>query len=420
MSEIIDLANGLKLAYMYIPYVHSVSMGAFIRVGSREETDANNGIAHFIEHLNFKGTKRRSAFSIVKEMDSLGANINAYTSKEVTAYYYQCIDDTVEECTDILADLLINSNFPLEEVERERGVVLEEISMVNDTPDDLSQELCSEAFWRGHPLGRPILGSVDNIKRFSREDIMNYAANAYVSGNIVISVAGNITKERAISLCEKYFVFPSGKFSSTPAVFQQAEGPVLKTSVKDIEQANLTLAFPSFRFASKHDAAVNVFNCALGGGMSSILFQRVREQLGLAYSIYSYPSAYEDTGTLSIYLGTNPSTLEKAIREVSAIVSEIKTNGIGEEAFMRAKQQVRGAFVLGQESSLSLMRAIGKYAISGGRSFNIEEKIKELSSLKYDDVMQVADYVFSKDSVGIGYVGKAAAFDIKEAFAVGK
>ncbi len=420
MSEIIDLANGVKLAYMYIPYVHSVSMGVFVRVGSREETAANNGIAHFIEHLNFKGTKRRSAFTIVKEMDSLGANINAYTSKEVTAYYYQCIDDTVEECTDILADLLINSTFPVEEVERERGVVLEEIAMVNDTPDDLSQELCADAFWREHPLGRPILGSVDNIKKFSREDIVDYVSKAYVSGNIVISVAGNITRERAISLCEKYFIFPVGKFSCTSAPFSPSNGAILKTSIKDIEQANLTITFPSFRFASSYDPAVNVFNCALGGGMSSILFQRVREQLGLAYSVYSYPSAYEDTGALSVYLGTNPNTLEKAICEVSAIISEIKTNGIGKEAFSRAKQQVMGAFVLGQESGLSLMRAIGKYALSGGIPFNIDDKIRELNQLKYDNVMQVADYVLRKDCVGIGYVGKATGFDIKDAFTVGK
>ena len=416
MAEIIPLSDGLRLAYQYIPHIHSVSLGVFVKIGSRNELASDNGIAHFTEHMMFKGTEKRTAFDIVKEMDALGTNMNAFTSKEMTAYYFQSLDDAAEQSAEILSDLLLHSVFPAEEVEKERGVILEEISMVNDIPDDLSQDLCASAFWREHPLGLTILGSQENVKSFSSEDVAAFVAKHYVSENIVISICGNITKSAAVALAEKYFRFPSRPAAKRefprPTVF----GGKVAACYKDIEQANLTIAFPAFAYTDDRVLALSAITSALGGGMSSLLFQEIREKLGLVYSIFDYLAVYEDLGAHCVYLGTNPNHLAKAVSALRKCIRSFCENGMDEESFHRAKQQVKGGLVLGSESSLSMMRALGKSAIFKGEPYSVEEKLAAIEKMNRAEANALIPRLFENNAIGVGYVGKKTDFDLTEIY----
>ena len=416
MTEIIHLASGLRLAYSNIPYVHSVSVGVFVKIGSKNEITSDNGIAHFTEHVMFKGTESRSAFRIVEEMDALGANMNAFTSKEITAYYFQCMDDTVDECAEILSDILLHSVFPAEELEKERGVILEEISMVNDTPDDLSQELCASSYWKDCSLGRAILGLPENVKRFTSDDVRAFVSEHYVSENIVVSICGNISREKAIFLCEKYFAFSNKAHSPRPTSLPDSFGGVVCSSFKNIEQANLTLAFPAISRVDDRIPALSVLSCALGGGMSSRLFQEIREKLGLVYSIYSYSASYEDAGALSLYFATNPKNVNKALNSVMKCIRDLVRSGFDESEFRRAKQQVKGGLVMGQENSLSIMRAMGRYALFFNKPFSIEENLQNVESLLLDDVNRLLPMIFDTKEIGVGYVGKKPTCDLSKLF----
>ena len=417
MSEIIRLSDGLRLAYQYIPHIHSVSLGVFVKIGSRNELAIDNGIAHFTEHMMFKGTESRSAFDIVKEMDAFGANMNAFTSKEMTAYYFQCMDDSTEECAKVLSDILLHSTFPDDEIERERGVILEEINMVSDTPDDLSQDLCSAAFWREHPLGLTILGPQENVRRFTANDIRSFVSSYYVAENIVVSICGNLSKDAAIDLVKKYFTFPARPFEHRVFPAPAKLGGKVEVAYKDIEQANLTIAIPALAYSDERLYALSLLSNALGGGMSSILFQEVREKLGLVYSVFDYLSIYEDRGAHCIYLGTNPNNLSKAVLAVKKCISDFIRDGLDEESFHRAKQQVRGGLVLGSESSLSIMRAVGKSALFKDEPYSIEDKLSLIDGIKLSEVNDLIPLIFDTKEIGVGYVGKKPGFDLTEIYA---
>lgn len=416
MAEIIPLSDGLRLAYEYIPYIHSVSLGVFVKIGSRNELAADNGIAHFTEHMMFKGTEKRSAFDIVKEMDALGANMNAFTSKEMTAFYFQCMDNTVEPCAEILSDLLLHSVFPAEEVEKERGVILEEISMVYDIPDDLSQDLCCSAFWGSHPLGLTILGSQENVRAFTPDDVRAFVAKHYVSDNIVISICGNLSKGAAIALAEKYFRFPRRALDKRVFQVPAVLGGRVDASYKDIEQSNLTIAFPALSYMDDRLLALSTLSSALGGGMSSLLFQEVREKLGLVYSVFDYLSVYEDLGAHCIYLGTNPKNLDKAVSALKKCIRTFCEKGMDEESFHRAKQQVRGGLVLGSESGMAIMRAMGKSAIFKNEPYSIEERLAAIDEMRLDEVNRLIPAIFDTKEIGVGYVGKQTDFDLTEIY----
>ena len=417
MGEIITLSGGLRLAYQYIPYIHSVSLGVFVKIGSRNEIASDNGIAHFTEHMIFKGTEKRTAFDIVKDMDALGANMNAFTSKEVTAFYFQAMDDTVEPCAEILSDLLLHPTFPAEELEKERGVVLEEISMVYDIPDDLSQDLCSEAFWGDHPLGQTILGSQENVKSFSSADVRAFVGEHYVSDAIVISVCGNITKADAIALVEKYFRFPERPASNRRFTVPQSFGGRVRAAYKEeVEQANVTIAFPALAYGDDRLMGLSLLSSALGGGMSSMLFQEVREKLGLVYSVFDYGAPYEGLGAHCIYFGTNPKNLEKAVGAVKKCLKEFCEKGMDEETFFRAKQQVKGGLILGSEGAMSIMRAMGKSVLFTGKPYSLEERLAQISSMKREYVNALIPTIFDTKQIGVGYVGKNTKFDLAEIY----
>ncbi|MDE6850430.1 MAG: insulinase family protein, partial [Clostridia bacterium] len=290
----------------------SVSMGIITGTGACVESDKEDGISHFIEHMLFKGTKKRTAFQISDNMDAIGAQVNAFTSKDITCYYAKSTSNHAAEAFEILSDLFLNSVFPEEEMKREKGVVVEEISMNEDTPDDLCLDLLSKAFFGSENYGRNILGSKQNVKGFTRADISNYLKARYTTDNIVISMAGNISVELAEELVNKYFgAVPASKAEKRP-LNVALQGRNLYKS-KDIEQVHVAIAYPSMKRYERLCDATQIMNAVLGGSMSSRLFQTVREELGLAYTVYSYLSTYEQSGALTVYAGVNADSLSQSV-----------------------------------------------------------------------------------------------------------
>lgn len=416
MNKIILLKNGIRLSFLNIPHVHSVSFGCFFGAGSAYETTTNNGVSHFIEHMCFKGTKKRTAFDIVCDTDRLGANLNAYTSKETTCYYIQCLDEQADTCMEILSDIVCNHTFPVDEMEKEKEVVIEEIKMCEDTPDDLCSELASTAFWGNNPLGMNILGTSETVRSFKREDLISYENERYVANNLVISIAGNIEEEKAIELCEKYFGdFRQAEQPTKPNNSECGNGSVL-TSIKKNEQANICLTYRGVARDNLLDLmAIKIMCTCFGGNMSSVLFQRLREDMGLAYNVYAYQSTYQNAGAVTLYLGTSPGKLKTALQEIKKIIDEYLENGFSTDEFERGVNQQKTAYLMGLESSISLMRVNGERAISKNEPFDADAEIEIINSITLDDLNRVFKNAF--DSVpSIGYVGVEQDFDFQEFF----
>lgn len=416
MSEIVTLSTGLRLAYENMPHLRSVSVGVFVKIGSKHEQKSNYGIAHFTEHMMFKGTKKRSAQQIARDMDALGANSNAYTSKELTCYYIHCLDDNVDECVEVLSDIMLNSVFPDAEIERERNVILEEIAMDQDSPDDLSQTLCAAAYWgEDTPFGHEILGSEKNVKTFTRDDILAFVQKYYTCENIVISIAGNISREHAIEIVEKNFNFPQCKNCQITLPEIAIHGGKLE-EYKPINQCNLTYAFPSLCLGSNQEMALLVSDLALGGGLSSILFQKIREEMGLAYSIYTFSSCYVEAGASCIYFATSANNLEKAITAVGKTISSYARAGITKDDLLCAKQQIRSAFILAQDSSSSLMKKVGNRALLLGQEYSLDDTLKNLDAVSIDSIKSMLPLIYGKRPIGLGYVGKETKLDLLRYF----
>ncbi|MEG2084400.1 MAG: pitrilysin family protein [Clostridia bacterium] len=406
-SRIYQFDSGLRMVHRYNQNVRSVAFGVMVGVGSANETKQNNGISHFIEHVFFKGTQKRSAMQISEDIDAVGAQINAYTSKQTTCFYTISVDDQTEKCVEVLHDILFNSTFPEEELEKEKGVVLEEISMSQDDYSDLCLENLGTTYFGENPLGMQILGTRENVKSFTRDTVIGYIKDNYCASSVVISICGNIKFDDAKALVLKYF---EGNFSSIirnnwqDVFYDTTSNNVFE--YKPIEQANIGFAFPSVSFSSDDNMAVTLLNTIFGGGMSSRLFQNVREKLGLAYNVYSYPSTYINNGFMNIYIGTNVKSACKATKTVKTEIIKLLNDGIPKQEFERGVQQMRGAYILGQESTSSLMRLDGKFALYGNKLFHFDEKIKQIAEIKYDDVMRVASDTFNFDKVSASYVGK--------------
>lgn len=409
---IYQFENNLRLVHKKLQGVRSVAVGIYVAVGSGNETEENNGISHFIEHMLFKGTNKRNSFDIVKEIDGLGAQVNAFTSKQMTCYYTISVSDYVEKCVEILSDLFYNSTFLPQELEKERGVVLEEIAMTEDTPDDLVVENLAKVFFKGNSLGRPILGNAETISKLTSQDLIDYKNKMYTPENTLICMVGDIDFETAKTLTAKYFECVQ-KSKGNLNEFDSACSIVSDSYIvnKPLEQANIAIAFPSLEFAHPNMDALNLFNTIFGGGMSSKLFQQVREELGLAYSVFSYPSTYINNGALTIYLGTNPKTAEKAIKAVCDVIAEVKEKGLTLEELERGKKQLKGSYVLGQESTSAQMRIYGRYALFKNLCFDFDKQLDNIDKITLEDINYVINKVFDFDKVCISYVGKEIDFN---------
>jgi len=406
MFDQITLPNGLRVVGEKLDHVRSCNVGIWVKVGSMNEMADENGMSHFIEHMVFKGTKTRSARDIAEEMDMVGGQLNAFTSKECTCYYAKVTDDELELAVDILADLALHPVFDEKELNKERGVVLEEIAMVEDTPEDLVHELLAEAQYDGS-LRYPILGPGKLIKRYSREDMVRYWSRHYVPQNMVLSIAGNYDWDAFLQMVEKYFdEFPNQQGEEAPFV-QQHFVSGRKARSKDTEQLHICMGFPGVESNCDDIYPLSVFNNALGGGMSSRLFQRIREDLGMAYSVYTYSRSYRGVGSFSLYDGTNPENGETVLKEIQDQMALFLRDGMTDKELRSAKAQLRGGYLLGLESSSGRMQSLGRGVLLFNKTRTPEETIAKIDAVTMDSVMAIANRVLcSQPSAAI--VGRDA------------
>lgn len=396
--------NGLRLVVKEMTGLMSVTMGILVGTGACAETDEEDGISHFIEHMQFKGTKTRNAFEISDAFDRLGAQINAFTGKDLTCYYSKCTSDHTKECFELLSDLFLNSTFPEEEMEREKGVVCEEISMNEDTPEDICMDLLSKAFYGKEGYGRNILGTAENVRSFTVQDIYNYKKARYCPENIVISFAGGIDKVTAQALVESYFTgLEKGDFEERSIILGAQKQSLVKT--KPIEQMHIALAFPCSPRGDKDEDMFSAINSVLGGSMSSRLFQEIREKRGLAYSVYSYLSPYTIAGSQIVYAGVNPQQVGQAYDAICSLIKEMKKNGITEDEFLRSREQMKSSLFFGSESSNSQMLLYGKYMLYFNRVFDFEAKLDKINAMTHDQSFEALQRLFDETGKAVALVG---------------
>jgi predicted Zn-dependent peptidase len=384
------LPNGLRVIVEEIPSMRSVSLGVWVGTGSRFETKANNGISHFIEHMFFKGTKTKSARQLAEVFDCIGGQVNAMTSKEYTCYYARVLDEHFEIALETLADMFFHSVFSEEEMEKEKKVVIEEIGMYEDTPDELVHDLLSATVFPNHPLGYTILGSEENLRSFTRDDIFTYMANHYTPDNTVIAIAGNVSIKQVLKEIKKLF----GHFQGVRSIPEPMQAPAFVSGKllrqKTTEQAHICLATKGLALDDPDTYALILLNNVLGSSSSSRLFQEIREERGMAYSVYSFHSGYKDTGMFGIYVGTAPEQCENVIELTTRILQDVKDNGIQADELKKAKDQVKGSLMLSLESTSSRMSRIGKNELLLNRQISLDETLESISQVTLEKVHDVA------------------------------
>lgn len=397
-------ANGLRLVVKQMQGLMSVTMGILVGTGASAETDAEDGISHFIEHMQFKGTKKRNAFEISDAFDRLGAQVNAFTGKDLTCYYSKCTSDHTEACFELLSDLFLNATYPDEETEREKGVICEEISMNEDTPEDLCLDLLATAFYGKENYGRNILGPAENVKVFSFEDVKRYKKARYCPENIVISFAGGIDMKTAEILVDAYFgTLEKGAYEPrTPNVVFARRSLVKR---KPIEQMHIAMAYSSVPRGDEREDYVGAINGILGGSMSARLFQEVREKRGLAYSVYSYLSAFPECATLNVYAGVNPTNTEEAYVAINEVIHSLKKNGITREEFLRSREQMKSSMFFSNESSNSQMLLYGRHMLYFDKIFDFEEKLNRINAMTYERAQETLSEMLNEENKAIALVG---------------
>ncbi|TYR82767.1 insulinase family protein [Priestia megaterium] len=393
--------NGVRIVLENIPTVRSVAIGVWIGTGSRSEYPEINGVSHFLEHMFFKGTKTRSAREIAESFDRIGGQVNAFTSKEYTCYYAKVLDEHAGQALDVLADMFFHSSFDEEELKREKNVVYEEIKMYEDTPDDIVHDLLGKAVYGDHPLGYPILGTEDTLKTFNGDSLRQYMEQMYIPENVVISVAGNID-DTFIQEIEKYF----GTYTSTHSAHEYVKPTFHSNHIarkKETEQAHLCLGFEGLPIGGNDVYSLIVLNNVLGGSMSSRLFQEVREQRGLAYSVFSYHSSYRDSGLVTVYGGTGSHQLDLLYDTIQDTLYDLKDKGITEKELINSKEQLKGNLMLSLESTNSRMSRNGKNELMLGYHRSLDEILELVNGVTIESVNSLARNIF-KDEFALSLV----------------
>jgi predicted Zn-dependent peptidase len=399
------LPHGLTVITEQMQHIRSASIGIWLETGSRDEDSHSNGISHFIEHMLFKGTKHRTAEEIARQVDSIGGNMDAFTAKECICFNVKVLDEHVPIALDILSDLVLHPVFDAQDITRERGVILEEIKMDEDNPDYLVNEIFTQNFWKDHPLGKPILGTKETVKRFERQAVLDAYAPRFAPGNIIVSAAGNLDHDRFVELVTKHFEhmkpLKNGFHSSAPKVVSR----IILRNKKALEQVQLCIGVPSHPIAHEKRHAGYILNTLLGGGMSSRLFQNIRERQGLAYSIYSDLNPYRDTGSLTVYAGTSR---ESAVKVVQSVVSEfrrLKTEPVPAEELRRSKDQLKGSLMLSLESSTARMSNLARQEMYFDRFYDLDELIEKIEAVTVEDLQSLAQEFFKTESVAVTALG---------------
>src|SRR5246500_1945571 len=399
------LPNGLTIISEEMKHIRSVSIGIWIKTGSRDEEAQWNGISHFIEHMVFKGTRNRSAEAIARQVDSIGGNLDAFTAKECVCFNVKVLDEHLPVALDIVSDLVLNPIFDASDIVRERRVILEEIKMDEDNPDYLVHEIFTQNFWKDHPLGKPILGTKETVKAFEQPMVLDLYGKRFTPGNLIIAAAGNLNHKRFVELVAKHFdrmkPAKNGLHGSPPKIVPR----ITLRNKKSLEQVQICLGVPSHPIAHEKRFASYVLNTLLGGGMSSRLFQNIRERQGLAYSIYSDLSPYRDTGCLSVYAGTSRESAGKVVQSVISEFKKLKSETLSEEELRRAKDQLKGSLMLSLESSTARMSNLARQDMYFDRFYGIDELIAKIEAVTAEDLHEMANDFFRPESIAVTALG---------------
>jgi predicted Zn-dependent peptidase len=399
------LDNGLVVLSEPVEHFRSVSLGIWIRAGSRHERIEENGITHFIEHALFKGTERRSARQIAVEADILGGNLDAFTTREFTGYHIKALDLHLEKSFDILADLVTKPLFDALEMEKERAVILEEIKMVEDTPDEMAHEIFTSTFWPDHPLGRPIEGTAESVQSFTAETLADYYRKVYHPKNIVIAASGNIDHSKLVELSLRYFGYLESDSYLPEERAPRINREMVIRKKRGLEQTHIVLGAACPSLLSSDRYLCGLFNTILGGGLSSRLFQSVREEHGLAYSVYSSINAYRDAGCLLIYMGVSNRHLRKAIDLALGEIRLLKDEPVPLEELQATKDQIKAGILLNLDSVTGRMSSLAQNEILFGRDISIGEIIEEIDKITTEDIRRLGQEIFSGESLGIVVLG---------------
>jgi predicted Zn-dependent peptidase len=407
------LPNGIRVVTEYMPHVRSVSVGLWIGTGSREESADETGISHFIEHMVFKGTKNRSAEQIARSVDSIGGGLDAFTSKELVSYNVKVLDEHLPEAFDVVADLVRNPLFLKEDIEKEKGVILEELKMEVDNPEYLIHEIFSSNFWKGSALGRPILGTKQTIRAFDRNLVERYYRQYYTPSNILVTAAGNLNHRRLVQLAEDHF--SDLKPRRTPALEStpQPHAPLVFRNKNSLEQVHVYLGVPSIPMPHESRFACYILNAILGGGMSSRLFQNIREKQGLAYTVYSELTMYRDAGCMLIYAGTSLRSAGKVVESVVHELRELVDHLATEEEMRRAKDHLKGSFVLGLESTSSRMGNLARQELYFKRFFSLDEMLERIEKVTAKEVQALAEQFFDPRNMAVAMLGRLEGFRVR-------
>ncbi len=390
------LRNGLTVVSEQIPAVRSVSIGVWVKTGTRFECPPVLGVAHFLEHMMFKGTERRTPRQIARSLESVGGHLNAFTSKELTCYFAEVLDENLQRAVDVLSDILCHSTFPPQELEKERLVILDEIQGLEDSPEELIQDYFVEKLFGNHSLGYPILGRIETVSRINREELLRFYNRHYVAPRVVVAAAGNVEHRQLVELCERYFVFPehNGEMKlETPQQFARGEYLVKRP----VNQVHVCAGVPAVAYGDPYQFHMLVINTVLGGGMSSRLFQNIREKHGVAYAIYSFLDFYFDTGLLSVYLGTDRKNLSRALKLLDQEFERLRKHPISTQELVEAKAQIKGNLVLSLESTARRMTRLAKMEIYLNRFEDIDQTVERINRVSQEELWHFTRRLMEQD-----------------------
>lgn len=400
-----NLDSNSTLIVEEIPYLKSVAIGIYIKVGSRHEPTHMAGASHFIEHMLFKGTSNRSARDIAESFEGIGGQLNAFTAKEYTCVYARTLDENCLEAIDILLDMIFNSTFNQKDFDTEKGVVIEEINMYEDSPDDLIHDVFAQKLWEGNPMGWPILGTLNSVESFTQEEIYDFYKHTYTPNNLIISIAGNVNSDEMKEIIDKYLNEQAQETVNLNNVKATTNSSFINLVEKDTEQVQLCIGGPSISYHDSNRFAQNVMNSILGGGLSSRLFQKMREELGLAYSVYSYPSTYSDTGSYAIYIGTSKNNVSKFFQALHEELDLFVTKGVSEVEVNRTQKLMKSSVYLGLESATNRMSRLGKNMLMYGKITPVEEVIEKVLAVTAKDVSKLANNMFNHKNLSLAAIG---------------